>query len=145
MRKQTGFTMIELVMVIAILGTLAAFALPKFADLSGSAKTATSNGGLAAIRSASAIAHAYSLATSTTSGNITMDNVSVTLVNSYPSGDDADTGTICDAADLSGFTCADDNANPATTTVTLTGSTCTFTYKEATASVAPVFTAVSCP
>lgn len=143
MKKQHGFTMIELVMVIAILGTLAAFALPKFADLSGNAKTAAGNGAIAAVRSAAAVAHAYALATGTTSGDITMDNVTVTLVNGYPSGDNADTGTICTAADLQGFTCTDDNGATATTTVTLTGTSCTFTYREATSSVAPVISALS--
>lgn len=37
MNKQSGFTLIELVMVIVILGILAATALPKFTDLSGDA------------------------------------------------------------------------------------------------------------
>lgn len=40
-RRQSGFTLIELVMVIVILGVLAAFAIPKFGDLSRSARVAT--------------------------------------------------------------------------------------------------------
>lgn len=38
--RQSGFTLIELIMVILILGVLAAFALPRFSDLSGNAKAA---------------------------------------------------------------------------------------------------------
>lgn len=41
MNKQQGFTLIELVVVIAILAILASFALPKFADLSDSAHEAS--------------------------------------------------------------------------------------------------------
>jgi MSHA pilin protein MshA len=44
MRRVSGFTLIELVVVIAILAILAAVALPKFVDLRGEALTASANG-----------------------------------------------------------------------------------------------------
>lgn len=58
MKKQSGFTLIELVMVIVIIGILAAIAIPKFVDLSSEAQQAAVNGIAGSLSSASAINYA---------------------------------------------------------------------------------------
>lgn len=95
MRKQTGFTLIELVVVIVILAILAAIALPKFANMQAQARIAKMNGALGAMKSASAMAHGILLANgypTDYNGNpaapdINVEGTDVVYVNGYP--DDA--------------------------------------------------------
>jgi prepilin-type N-terminal cleavage/methylation domain-containing protein len=54
-KQQAGFTLIELVVVIVILGILAAAAVPKFSTITGQAETAVAEGILGAVLSASVI------------------------------------------------------------------------------------------
>lgn len=58
MKKQSGFTLIELVMVIVIIGILAVVALPKFTDLSKDAQVAAVKSVASALSSAAAVNYA---------------------------------------------------------------------------------------
>ena len=81
--QQRGFTLIELVVVITILGILAAFAVPKFITLDKTARVATLNGLAGTIKSAAALARGMSMASGSTV-SVPMEGSTVNLAFNYP-------------------------------------------------------------
>ena len=81
-----GFTLIELVVVIVILGILAATAAPKFIDLTGDAKASVVQGVQGSINSTINMAHAKALVVNETgaTGEIEINGVFYALVQGYP-------------------------------------------------------------
>ena len=87
-RNNGGFTLIELIVVIVILGILAVTAAPKFIDLQSDARLATLNGMKAAINSAVSLTYGKSLVKgvekNATGSKVSINGEEVEVCYGYP-------------------------------------------------------------
>jgi len=137
MRNQNGFTLIELVVVIVILGILAAVAVPKFVSMQADARESSVNGLAGGVRSAVSLARAqYLVNGDSTATTVTMSGTSVTVNagTGVPVGTAAGIGTAMDSMD--GFT--PDYTTPTAVTIQPNNggsATCGITYNGTTGAV----------
>ena len=154
---QKGFTLIELVVVIVILGILAATAAPKFIDLTSDARESVMKGVEGSIESAISMVHAKAIIDGKTTGTdgkntIEIDGKHYALVYGYPAakslGDGASAASALGILGLVDLDAADFTTTASTATTQViqhkdaTGTACQLSYADSGgANTRPIITA----
>lgn len=143
---QKGFTLVELIVVIVILGILAATALPRFINLTNEARTAAVQGLAGGLRSAVSVAQARYFATGLNTSPINMADGTTVAVGTANAAAGVPTATAagiaammrCESATACQGAAIDLTVTPTTWRPAGGGATCQATYDAATGAVTAV-------
>ncbi|RKF21371.1 prepilin-type N-terminal cleavage/methylation domain-containing protein [Alginatibacterium sediminis] len=147
MKRTSGFTLIELVIVIIILGILAVTAAPKFIDLQSDARESTLKGLEAAVKGGANLVYSKSalqgLESSSSAQDTDVDGTNVKTIFGYPANESFNSTAVVNWVDMSISTASDtgdwefvtegaDGTEGVVKPAGFSGTGCTLTYKEAT-------------
>jgi len=136
-QRQKGFTLIELVVVIIILGILAATAMPRFLNIQAEARTSSLQAAFGAVRAAAAISHSGYLAQGLApNGDVNLDGQDVRLCNGYPNAAEIDIAASINQGGAQDYVLVEGDATGGSvTTITAVNAaipaTCVITYTAA--------------
>jgi MSHA pilin protein MshA len=141
MKQQKGFTLIELIIVIVVLGILAVTAAPQFINFQSDAREATVKGAQASIQGAMQLTYAKSLidgSDAAATGTVETEDGTIDIIYGYPAAEGtAPNGGIAAAAGLAGTEWASSATAATPNVITFSpgdtvNASCAVVYTEAT-------------